>query len=248
MSVKFRPVHTGKFHFAAYRHTACAAHPRAVHHNRVQAYHGGYVQFFRHLADEFHHNHRSDSHTDIIVLAFFHKFLDCLSHHAMSPVRTVIRRHIQIAGHRFHFLFQYKQILCLGAHDDICLYPSFLQPFHLWVNRRRAYASSHKQNFFLSQFFLRLTDKFRRTAKRPHKIMKTVARFQPCHLCRLGSNRLKHNGNGSLLPVIVTDRKRDSFPLPVLSDNDKLPRLASFGNPSCFHYHKVNIGRQFSCL
>ena len=71
MSIKLRSVYAGKFDLVAYGDTTGTAHTGSIYHDRVQADNRRNLQFFRQQADKFHHDHRSDCNTDIVLASLF---------------------------------------------------------------------------------------------------------------------------------------------------------------------------------
>ena len=205
MPVKFRSVHTGKFHLSVHCKTAGTAHTRTVNHNRVHADHCGQIIFLRCQTDKFHHDHRTYGNTYIISLALFSKqIVNHLRYHAASSIRTVIRCYVKIASHRLHFFFHNQKFFRLGTDNHIRLHAVLMQPFHLRIHRRCSHSACHKQYFLLFQNFFLFPNQFGSTAKRPYKIPKSITGSKSCHSLRLSAHSLKYNGDGSCFPVVIT--------------------------------------------
>ena len=249
MSVKFRAVHTGKFHFTAYCYTTGAAHTRTVHHNGVQTDNCGDIQCFSHFTGKFHHDHGTDGNTYIIGFAFlFHEILDCLGNHTASSIGSIVRGHIKITSYGLHFLFQYKKILCFGAYDNIRCDSVLMQPFYLGIYGSRTHTACYKEDLFTGQCFQILFHKFRRTSQRTYHIMESIPSLQGGHFKGSCSNNLENDSNRSRFSVIIADCKRNSFRIRILSYDYKLSWFTGFCNPFRFHYHQKNVRGQFSCL
>ena len=71
MSIKLRSVYAGKFDLVAYSDTTGTTHTGSIYHDRVQTDNRRNLQFFRQQADKFHHDHRSDCNTDIVLASLF---------------------------------------------------------------------------------------------------------------------------------------------------------------------------------
>ena len=64
----------------------------------TRAYNGRDVQFFCQKTYEFHHDHRSDGNTDIILFALvLYKVAEYIGTHTFSYVRTIVCGYVQIA-------------------------------------------------------------------------------------------------------------------------------------------------------
>ncbi len=91
-------------------------------------------------------------------------------------------------------------------------------------------------------------NQFGGAAKRSHEIVERIAGLQMSHYLGSRSHHLEYDRDGSLLSVIITDRKGNPLGIPVCPYNHKLPRLAGFGNSFRFHHHQIYIGGKFFCF
>jgi hypothetical protein len=62
VAVEIGAVHAGEFHFAAHRDAARSAHARAVHHDGIEAHHGGDAERPGGVAAGLHHGQGPDGH------------------------------------------------------------------------------------------------------------------------------------------------------------------------------------------
>ena len=177
MSVKFRSIHAGEFHFIAYQETTGTTHTGTVYHDRVHANNSRDCKLFRQETYKFHHDHRSDSDTDIVMIALLYQFLYHSGNHSGMSVRTVICTWIVITGYRTHLILQDQQILILGTDDNIRINTMFFQPFYLRIYRCSTYTTAYKQDLLLFQALNIFFYKFRRTAKWSGKITERISFF-----------------------------------------------------------------------
>ena len=80
----------------------------------VHGHNGGYPQLFGELADEFHHNHRPDGDTQIIVFPLIRKqtykteegraMLKLVEGDTVESVAAVVCSDIEVCGYFFHLL------------------------------------------------------------------------------------------------------------------------------------------------
>ena len=179
MAVKLRSVHTCELHFPANAYTAGAAHSCAVHHDWVHADDGWDSQLLGELADKFHHNHRSDGNTDIVLLALvLHQILNNVGYHALAYIGTVICGNIEVSCNGSHFLFQNQHILGLGAFHHIHVNAALFQPFYLWVNRRASHAAGYKEITSLLYFLQVILHEFGRLSQGTYEICEAVSGLQ----------------------------------------------------------------------
>src|SRR5699024_7137316 len=131
MTIKFRTVYACELHFVAYVQTACTAHSSTVNHDRVHADDRWDSQILCHEACEFHHDHRSDCNTDVIMLSFlFYKLLYHGCNHAGMSVASIVCADIDITCYCLHLFFHDYEIFCLCTDDDICVNAVLMQPFY----------------------------------------------------------------------------------------------------------------------
>ena len=249
MAIKLRSVYTGKFHFSAYGQTACSAHTGSVYHNRVHADNGWNLQLLSQLADKFHHNHRSDGNTNVIVFSLIlYQILNHTGYHAFSLIRTIVCGNIKISCYLTHLILQNQKILCLGTYNDICLNAMLFHPLYLRIYRRCSHTACHKQIFAFFYFLQIILYKLRWLSQRSYKILEGISGLQSGHSQSRSTYNLEYNGNGSLFPVIIADCQRNPFSLLIYFDNYKLSRLTGSGHTRGLHIHQKNLISQLFCF
>ena len=99
MSVKLRSVYTGKLNLITDLQTTCAAHTGSVNHDWVHADNCMDTKFLGKETDKFHHDHRSDRYTDIIMFAFVcNEILKSFCYHTGTAIGSVICCNIKIGN------------------------------------------------------------------------------------------------------------------------------------------------------
>ena len=249
MTVKFRTVYAGKFHFISYHNTTGSAHAGTVHHDRVHADNSRNVQFLCCQAAEFHHDHRTNRYAVIIYFSFFcYQVFDHFCYHSASSVRTVIGCNIEIACHFGKFLFQDNQIFCLCTDNNIRINAVLMQPFHLWIYWCSTYTTSYKKDLFLFYFFERLCAQVRRLSQRTYEITESISCLQCGKFLCGRSDRLEYNSNCTGFSVIVTNSQRNTLADFIHFYDDKLSRQTMLCNTRSLYNHLVDIACKFSCF
>ena len=89
----------------------------------------GMFQSFVQKTYEFHHDHRSDGNTDIILFALvLYKVAEYIGTHTFSYVRTIVCGYVQIADSR-HFFLENNEIFCLCSDNGVSSDSMLMQPF-----------------------------------------------------------------------------------------------------------------------
>ena len=147
MSVEFRSVYTCKLNLIANLKTACATHTCSVNHDRVHADNCMNAKLLGKKTDKFHHDHRSDRYTDIVMFAFVcYQILKSLGNHTCTAIGTVICSNIKI-GNFSQFFLKDNHILSFCTKNNICCDSMFMEPFYLWVNRGCTNTAGNKYHF-----------------------------------------------------------------------------------------------------
>ena len=177
MSVEFRSVYAGKFDLIANLKTAGTAHTCSVNHDRVHADNCMNAKLLGKKTDKFHHDHRSDRYTDIIMFAFVcYQIFKSLGNHTGTSVRTVICCYIQIGNGSKFFLKDYH-ILCLGTKDNICCDTVLMKPFNLRINRCGTNTTGNEYQFLLLEFFDIFVYELRWTSERSYEVTERISCF-----------------------------------------------------------------------
>ena len=147
VSIKLRSVYTCKLNLIANLKTACATHTCSVNHDRVHADNCMNAKLLGKKTDKFHHDHRSDRYTNVIMLALVcHKILKSLCYHTGTAIGTVICCNIKI-GNFSQFFLKDNHILSFCTKNNICCDSMFMEPFYLWVNRGCTNTAGNKYHF-----------------------------------------------------------------------------------------------------
>ena len=81
--------------------TAGSAHTCSINHDRVHADNCMDAEFLGKQTDKFHHDHRSDRNTDIVMLAFVcDKVFQSLCYHTGTAIGTVVCCNIKVGNSR----------------------------------------------------------------------------------------------------------------------------------------------------
>ena len=123
-----------------------------------------------------------------------------------------------------------------------------MQPFCLRIHGSRTDSAGNKHDFFLFHFFKVIRYQFRRTSERPYKISDLVPGLQRNQLVGRDADRLECQCDGSCLPVIITDRKRNTLRCLINPYNDELPRLTGPGYTRCINDLLVDCCRELLCF
>ncbi len=91
MTVEIRAIHARELHLSAHRYPARPAHPRAIHHDRVQADNRRNSERPGGLRARLHHRNRPDGHHFADVFMAAQHLCQRMGHEALTPVRAVIR-------------------------------------------------------------------------------------------------------------------------------------------------------------
>ena len=247
MAVELRSVHTGKLHFVSHQHTAGSAHTGPVHHDGIHADNRGNAQLLRGHAGEFHHDHGTDGHAQIIVMAFADQLLQHGCTDAVKAVAAVVRTQVQIA-HFAHLFFQNQKVFRPRAYDDIALDSMIMQPFCLRIDRSRTHAACNEDDLFLLHFFKIIRHQLGRASKRPYKICNFISCLQSHQLVGGHADGLERQCDGPCFPVIIADCQRDTFCSLVDSYNNELSRLAGPGYARCINNLLVDCCRELLCF
>ena len=111
ISVKFRTVYAGKFHFAAYSNTAGAAHAGSVDHDGVERDDGLHAKRLGGLGDELHHRDRADGEHFVILGAGLEQLLELDGNEAVLAVAAVVGHEVQMVAGGLELVFQNDDVL-----------------------------------------------------------------------------------------------------------------------------------------
>ena len=119
MCIELRSIDADEFRFAAYRHTARAAHTGSIDHDGVERSLRRDVVFGGRQCDKLHHDGRTDSDTFIHLLAVDH-FFDADSHDALFAHRAVVRHDNHLVGPLRQLILEDDQVFvtCRQHSDD----------------------------------------------------------------------------------------------------------------------------------
>ena len=97
VAIKLRPLDTCKSCLATDTHSASSTHTSTIDHQCIER-HGRLERVgLGRLSHKFHHNHRADSHTLIIVLTLIiNQILDNIRNKPLCALRTIIGGDIEI--------------------------------------------------------------------------------------------------------------------------------------------------------
>ena len=151
MSIKFRSVYTCEFHLISYCYTTGTTHTCSIHHNRIKTDNCRNIQFLGKLTDKFHHNHRSDGNTYIVLFAFRYQILNSLCYHTFSTIRAIICSYVQITCNSFHLVFKNQKIMILGSYYNICCHTILMKPLYLRIYRSSTNTTCNEQNVLFLQ-------------------------------------------------------------------------------------------------
>ena len=177
----------------------------------------------------------------IIAHALIPEFLQLRRAGSVKAVRAIIRRHIEIRCHCPHLILKNQKILIAGSHNHITVHTMLMQPLYLRIHRCGTDAARDEHNLFLLQFLDILIYQIRRTSKRSHEICERIPLLQGYHALCGSSHRLKYDRDRTGFPVIITDCERNTLPLLINLDNDKLSRFAILCNTRCLDIHQIDL-------
>ena len=141
----------------------------------------------------------------------------------------------------FSFIFKNYKILVSGTDDYIGCDSLLLEPLNLRINRCGSYTACDKDDLKLLKFLNIHFTKFGRSSERSDDIMKRIAFLKfSHHSCRC-TDCLKYKNDGSLLPVIITDGKRNSLSVSRASDYYKLTGQTSVRSSLSLNLHLDNV-------
>ena len=144
VGVKFRTVHTRETGLPAHRHTASAAHSRAVHHQGIQAGNSRYVILPGQLLAELHHNGRTYRHTQIYFLPLDDFFHACRYHPFLS-IAAVVRHDNHFVRSCPDFVLKNNQVFRTGCQDAHYAVPGFFECPYNRQQRGNAYTAPTRQ-------------------------------------------------------------------------------------------------------
>ena len=161
VGVELRAVDAREARFAADRHAAGSAHARTVDHQRVERHGGFQAVFLRGEGNEFHHDHRPDGDTFVVVFALFlDQFADQGRYESFEAFGTVVGGDIEVFGDGAHGVGVDEHLFVFGADNDIRFYAVLPEPFDLRIDRGRAHAARYEEVVPFAQLFEGNVDEF----------------------------------------------------------------------------------------
>ena len=226
--VEFGAIDTGEDGLAAHRDAAGAAHARTIDHQRIERYDRRQGVLLGRERHELHHNHRTDGHADVVLLApVVDQVFDQGRYHTFEAFAAVVGSDVEIVRYTGHLLGIDQHRLGLGTDDDIRFHPVFVKPFYLRIDRSRTHAARYKQEAFLAQGVEIFVNELRGVPQRTDEIGQRIALLQGAELAGRGSDSLRDDRYRALLGVVIGDGQGYSFAEFVDANDDELSGFAA---------------------
>ena len=133
----------------------------------------------------------------------------------------------------FEFLLENYQILVTESRDHGNLRAVFMQRLCCWISNGTADTSTDDTDLLIPVHMGRL-------AKRTDEIQNTVPDIQLIQQHRCLADNLKDDRNRAFFSVIIRNRQRNTLPILVHTQNNKLSCQCFFRNSRCFNNHFGN--------
>jgi len=240
VAVELGAVHADELGLAAHGNTAAAAHPRAVHHDGVEGYHGVNPVGLGGGGAEFHHDGGADGHGLIGGSSALAELLEGLSHEALPAVGAVVGHHGNLVRGGPHLFLEDHEALGPGAHDHLDRIPRRLVGLHDGIEGSHADAAAHADHG------AHLFDTGG-AAQGPEDGRDLVADLFNRQAVGGGADGLEHQGDPALLDVCVGDGEGYALPeVGIDLDQDELAGLAVAGDFGSLHAKVVHlVGKLF---
>src|SRR5512137_480730 len=111
VAVELGAVDAGELGLSTYGDTAGPAHPRAVHHDGVEAHERLDVVRTGHVGDHPHHRHGSDREYPVDLLTRVNEILEHIADETVSTVTAIVSRDVKLVTHTPGLLLEDEQIL-----------------------------------------------------------------------------------------------------------------------------------------
>ncbi len=216
VAVEIGAIHAGEFHLAAHRHAARSAHTGAIHHDRIQAHHGGHAERPRGFRAGLHHRNRPDGHHFARILDAIEDVGQRVGDEALAAIAAIVGGDDQLVAHGAEFVFPEHQVAAAEAHDRNGAVAHLLVGAQLGINRRHAQAAAYQHH--RAGEFADVAGQ----SERADEVQNRVALAQRHHLEGGLADRLDDHRDGAARGVEVRYRQWDTLTVLVDAGHDEM--------------------------
>ena len=174
---------------------------------------------------ELHHDHGTDGHRLVVLLAGVQQTAHDVGHQTLLAVRAVVGAYIKVVADSPHLLLEDYQVLVAGTDYHVHLCPGLMQVLHLGIYGGSSQASRYEEITAVRELLRAQMYKLGRLTERPDHIREGLSGLIAADDAGRGSHELGDDGHTAFLAVVITDGQGDALILLPCPDYQKLSRL-----------------------